>query len=302
MNETFDLISILKTEEDVALYRNDIAYGDRTSRYFTREDIGILTLRELAISSDSLSVNAKHFVLKDSKVYLYESELDKFILLNHGHVDILKVAQDNHQVNAEILNSYYGQIDMLEDCIYERDVPRHFMDTWFDLKKNLLKIERYFNRYVLILNGYMKDQSSKGTIDISEGQSLLEKATVSLGQSTGLVSRLDTIHNYYNSVKNDKLNKNIYFLTLISGIFLPLNLIVGFFGMNTENLFFKDHPQGTLFVVYILGGVIFTLTIGFRIAHFIDKKILRRSLGQYKVYQAVFKNVEKIEKVFKVNS
>ena len=36
-------------------------------------------------------------------------------------------------------------------------------------------------------------------------------------------SKLDTLYNYYNSLKNDKINNNIYILTILSGVFLPLN-------------------------------------------------------------------------------
>ena len=301
MIKYFDLIGILGSEEEVALYRSDLLYGSRTSRYFSRGNITLLTLRELSVGSDSLIMKSKNFILKEDKVYIYDSELDQLLLLENGHEDILKAGLDILIGNSEVLNLYYDQIDLLEDCIYERDVPRHFMDTWFDLKKNILKIERYYSRYALIIKDYMKDQVNTDVIDESMASSILERSAVSLNQASGLVSRLDTIHHYYSSVKNDKLNKNIYFLTLVSGVFLPLNLIVGFFGMNTENLFFKDSPQGTLFVVYILAAVIFSLTIGFRLAHFVDKSFLRRSLGQYKIYQSIFKKVEKIEKVFKVD-
>ncbi|MBF7046518.1 magnesium transporter CorA family protein, partial [Campylobacter volucris] len=51
------------------------------------------------------------------------------------------------------------------------------------------------------------------------------------------ITRLESIYAYINTVRNEKINKNIYFLSIMSAIFLPLNLIVGFFGMNTKNLF-----------------------------------------------------------------
>ena len=297
MKTIFDLISILGNEKSIEIYRKDLAYGDRASRYFSRDGLVFLVLRGISIGEDSLQITPTHFVIKEKKVYLYKPETDSFLLLKNGHDDILKLALDNHGVNVDILNSYYDQIDSLEDCIYERNVPRHFMDTWFDLKKNILRIERFYVRYVVIFNDYIKAYTDLEEVDSVIAESIVEKANVSLNQASGLVSRLDTLHHYYGSVKNDKLNKNIYFLTLVSGIFLPLNLIVGFFGMNTENLFFKDHPQGTIYVVYLLCGVIFSLTIGLRLARFIDNTFLRRSLGKYRIYQSIFKNVEKIENI-----
>nr|WP_139897102.1 GTPase [Campylobacter jejuni] len=43
-----------------------------------------------------------------------------------------------------------------------------------------------------------------------------------------------------------------------------LNLIVGFFGMNTNNLFFKDSPYGTL---YIFSLICCILIVGFIFYH-----------------------------------
>ena len=47
------------------------------------------------------------------------------------------------------------------------------------------------------------------------------------------------------------MNKNIYYLTLLSGVFLPLTLVSGFFGMNTGGLPFTEDADGTLKVVII---------------------------------------------------
>jgi magnesium transporter len=48
------------------------------------------------------------------------------------------------------------------------------------------------------------------------------------------------------------MNRIIYILTIISAIFLPLNLVVGFFGMNTTSLPFTKHAGGTYNVVLIM--------------------------------------------------
>jgi magnesium transporter len=42
------------------------------------------------------------------------------------------------------------------------------------------------------------------------------------------------------------MNRNMYWLTIISAIFLPLTLVTGFFGMNTGGLPYTDDPHGTL--------------------------------------------------------
>ncbi len=45
---------------------------------------------------------------------------------------------------------------------------------------------------------------------------------------------------------DEKMNRIIFVLTIISAIFLPLTLITGFFGMNTSDLPFTHGTYGTL--------------------------------------------------------
>ena len=59
------------------------------------------------------------------------------------------------------------------------------------------------------------------------------------------------------------MNHIIYTLTIISAIFLPLNLIVSFFGMNTSGLPFTGGSSGTFVVtglmIIILVATVFTI-------------------------------------------
>ena len=60
--------------------------------------------------------------------------------------------------------------------------------------------------------------------------------------------RVEDIYSFIQSDKNDKINKNIYLLTLLSVLFLPLNFITGFFGMNTNGMFLSSFKDGTAIV------------------------------------------------------
>jgi len=66
------------------------------------------------------------------------------------------------------------------------------------------------------------------------------------------LSKLDYLHSFYNAKSNEKMNRILYILTIISAVFLPLNLVVGFFGMNTSGLPFTQVPLGTFYAVSIM--------------------------------------------------
>ncbi|MBT0825120.1 hypothetical protein KJQ78_07610, partial [Campylobacter lari] len=76
---------------------------------------------------------------------------------------------------------------------------------------------------------------------------------------------------YINTARSEKINKNIYFLSIISAIFLPLNLIVGFFGMNTKNLFLSENEYGTYYILTTILVIFFILFLWYQ---FKDKKEL----------------------------
>lgn len=57
------------------------------------------------------------------------------------------------------------------------------------------------------------------------------------------------------SAQGNKMNEIMKALTIISVVFLPLNLIVGFFGMNFENMAEFDSQNGQY---WVLGGMVLT--------------------------------------------
>ncbi len=72
-------------------------------------------------------------------------------------------------------------------------------------------------------------------------------------------ARIDDIYAHIQSLKNDKINRNIYILTLLSALFLPLNFITGFFGMNTNGMFLNGFQNGTAIVAGSMLAVFTTL-------------------------------------------
>jgi magnesium transporter len=101
---------------------------------------------------------------------------------------------------------------------------------------------KQFSRY------YKKELSHQLSIaleDIEEGT----KRVYDLSKSA--LDKLENLYNFYRVKVDERMNKNVYYLTLLSGIFLPLTLLTGFFGMNTGGLPLQDDPMGTWKVILI---------------------------------------------------
>lgn len=93
-------------------------------------------------------------------------------------------------------------------------------------------------------------------------KSIAYSAKLFKNETDEFIARIDDINGHIKSIITDKITRNIYILTIMSALFLPLNLITGFFGMNTNKMFLSNYANGTLIVAY----AIFIITILFIIS------------------------------------
>lgn len=75
--------------------------------------------------------------------------------------------------------------------------------------------------------------------------------------------RAQIIHDELTNSITEKLNKNMYVMSVIASIFLPLTFITGMFGMNLLNIPFATNSDG----FYILTAIL-VCVVGFQIAYF----------------------------------
>lgn len=88
------------------------------------------------------------------------------------------------------------------------------------------------------------------------------EAGVFKGVMSEYAVRIEDIYQFIQGLKNDKISRNIYILTIISSLLMPLNFITSFFGMNTTGLFLSGSAHGTLIVTLAM-CVIFAAMVGF---------------------------------------
>lgn len=259
------------------------------------ENFQLLNLRMISLQESSLSFKPETFLIHDRDVYYYHRESQRFDQLKRGHRDLLELLTTKYASNQKFLSAYSAEIEKLEDALFLRSIPSYFMDMWFDLKKDLAKIENFYYLNSVTYKEFFTRSSGNFRELTDEFKDIDDVIHFQMSNHVTLKARLDSLHHYYASIKNDKLNKTLLALTLISGVFLPLNLIVGFFGMNTQGLFFNDSPDGTHKVVFILMGIVALLIVGVPILKLIDKYFLRFLLGRYDFYQSMAKRIGRLD-------
>jgi hypothetical protein len=103
-----------------------------------------LNIRMISLQEASLTFTAEAFILHELEVYYYKTESKKFEHLPRGFSDLLELLNLRYLGNQKYLNAYSAEIEKLEDALFLRNVPSYFMDIWFDLKKDLAKIENFY--------------------------------------------------------------------------------------------------------------------------------------------------------------
>ncbi len=244
-----------------SLHLEDLRNGSHPSIFDGNDDYDMLIVRLPNVSND-LEIISLGFIITNSSSYLYNSttnrldELDSRFNGPHNKIDTLL------DKLLKSFNSYQDQISDMEESLYEDTTKNNFMTQWLTLKRDILRVERIMLRASTVvqdmINYYETDENfpMNHYVDIHEHcERILRSATLQL-------SKLDYLYSFYNTRTNEKMNRLIFLLTIISAIFLPLNLIVGFFGMNTSGLPFTEGANGTLKVIVGLGFLIAATSLG----------------------------------------
>jgi len=282
-------------EQINTLHKQDIINAQHSSYFFTTDEYTLLITRFFDLQEDGLvGVSTPYIFFTDAQNYKYIRDTKEFELLSDGHESVAISIDAQLDKSEKLIMHYIDEIDRLEDDLYMRKLSPIFLDVWFDLKKDITRMERMLERAYESLKKYTRFYSEKTTFPDHQFANILEHIERYQRLSSLNSNKLDTLYNYYNSLKNDKMNNNVYALTVLSGIFLPLNLVVGFFGMNTENLFFAGNPSGTLNVVTLLGGLFVVFLIIIPLISLVERLILRRLLGRFNLYNQLVANIKKI--------
>lgn len=257
---------------------------DTPSQFIITEKYKIILVRGVVVENHSLALHVRRFLVQDELILEYF--LDKNSFQKVASFETLwKNIKDILEHYDDVLDGYSEAVDEKEDSLYKRQIDSLFLNTWFNLKKDLATIDRVLVRLEYVL---VRIQKFYNKADIEE---LVEDISISRRFATFELGRLDAIYSYFYSLKNEKMNDQIFILTLISAIFLPINLIVGFFGMNTQNLFFSNAPQGTMYVVYLMFFVLISITATFFIYRFIKQKILLKLANQFSIHKKIKKTL-----------
>ena len=228
----------------------DIETSDHPSVFESANDYSALIMRLPEIDREGITIHSYAFVIENNEVYKYSRDSKQLIKMGafdslHGYLDA-KI--DN--ILSEI-QSYHIDIDRLEESLYSDSTDSHFMDKWLMYKKDVSLINRLMLHAVISFERFIHRYKNFEDFEKMEYEDLLEHMRRIDYLSKSAMEKLDNLHSFYRTKVDEHMNKIMYWLTIISAIFLPLTLVTGFFGMNTGGLPYTDDNHGTLKVTVI---------------------------------------------------
>jgi len=228
----------------------DIQNSSHPSDFYSYKDYSVLIIRIPEVSSKKIDIISYAFIIRGNRAYLYDRDKNKL-------KDISSLLEIGKFLNSKIekllkdVMRYHYQIECLEDELYEDNIKEDFINRVMRYKKDISLIYRVLLFAILALELFISHFKHSKDYPKLAYDDLLEHMKRIRNLSKSANEKLDNLYNFYKAKIDEKMNRNIYYLTILSGIFLPLTLVTGFFGMNTGGLPLTDNENGTLYVVII---------------------------------------------------
>lgn len=162
---------------------------------------------------------------------------------------------DQYYFVTDALNE---EVDRLEDELYE-DFSEEIAKKIIHLKKRYTELKRYIRPLADALRALRKFESSMVEDYVTEYLNDVLDHLVQFEESIN--SRQETLGgmmDIYMSTLSNRMNKVMYTLTIVAGIFIPLTFLAGIYGMNFTNMPELQYEYG----YFILLGIMLLLGIG----------------------------------------
>lgn len=221
----------------------------------------------LYLVSKEKHLGVHKFLFSNAKIYEDDADGANAQVSEQRVVEVVRSFVDDY--HQRVLK-YAATLDKYEKIYTHRKDYTKFMQKHSILKYELRRFQSRISSIYDALIACMADQPNLK----KDLKSYAAEAAIYKSAASEYASRIDDIYQYIQGIKNDKINANIYILTILSAIFLPLNLITGFFGMNTNGLYLGELKNGTNVVSALIVTVVVIFVLAWR---YYDKKSEKKS-------------------------
>lgn len=164
--------------------------------------------------------------------------------------------------DVQIIEEIGIQITELEDSLLSKDADKDFNLTALQTKKYVQRLHYYYEHILdLIEVIYENDNDIIDYEDMIHISNLMHRIERLNEDATSINASLEHLQDAYFSYQDVKMNKTMKILTVLSTIFFPLTIIVGWYGMNFMSMPEFAWRYGYAYVIILSAVVMIALLI-----------------------------------------
>ncbi len=161
-----------------------------------------------------------------------------------------------------MLESTGAEVSELEAQVLRDEAHEDFTTTLLDLKNRLLSAHNYYEQLLDITEAVEENENDIFDTDSLMYISNMGKKIVRLREDVDALSNMVVhLQDAYSSYMDMNLNKTMKFFTVITSIFFPLTIIVGWYGMNFQSMPEFYWRYGYLYVILLSIIVVLVLVL-----------------------------------------
>ncbi|WP_409433025.1 CorA family divalent cation transporter [Litorimonas sp. RW-G-Af-16] len=223
----------------------------------TDEDI-LMVLRGINFNAGSRSedmvslriwLNAKHIIVSQNLPVRSVDVIQERLATYATPVEVMISLTDEifNRIESHI-SEIDGRVDEAEDLALENPDQKHRAQI-MNFRRELIALRRYLlpqRETMMTLS-----RSTSKLLSGDDRETLTNqyyRAARICDQLDALRERLSLIQEEITAILSDRMNKNMYLLSIISLVFLPLGFITGLFGINVDGMPWTGTPLGFVIV------------------------------------------------------
>ncbi len=161
-----------------------------------------------------------------------------------------------------MLESTGAEVSELEAQVLRDEADDDFNTTLLDLKNRLLSAHNYYEQLLDITDAVEENENDIFDTDSLMYISNIGKKIVRLREDVDALSNMVVhLQDAYSSYLDMNLNKTMKFFTVITSIFFPLTIIVGWYGMNFQSMPEFYWRYGYVYVIALSVIVVLALVL-----------------------------------------
>lgn len=166
--------------------------------------------------------------------------------------------------NKELENSEQ-EINRLEETVLKNRADRNFNMNLLNMKKELLTIRGYYEQLIDISEALRENENEIFDAEGLRVFQIFTDKTIRLKENVDLL-RDSVVHLWdaYQAYLDMRLNQTMKIFTLLTTIFYPMTVIVGWYGMNFDFMPELHWKYGYIYVILLSVGVVLCLYLWFK--------------------------------------